>query len=209
MGEVYRASLVVFPEGGHAQPLDRSEFNEEGAAFAPDGRFFAYASDASGRYEIYVRPFPNVEDGIWQVSRDGGTQPVWARDGSELFYLSPDGELMALSVQSGDDFSYGSPKFVIATPHAYLGPSTIGYDISPDGKRFLMLKDVEASVRELTVVLNWFSELERLAPTRHGEPRSAWDGLAHPGPQVVCEDLPFGHSLFAENPLPEPGALGR
>ncbi|HSF19803.1 MAG TPA: hypothetical protein VLK65_30055 [Vicinamibacteria bacterium] len=84
--ELLDVSLVAFPEGGDPQPLLHSKFNETDAAFAPDGRFLAYKSDESGRYEIYVRPFPNVEDGAWQVSRDGGGRPLWARNGRELFY---------------------------------------------------------------------------------------------------------------------------
>ncbi|HSF17420.1 MAG TPA: hypothetical protein VLK65_17895 [Vicinamibacteria bacterium] len=160
--ELLDVSLVAFPEGGDGQPLLHSEFNQEDAAFAPDGRFFAYASDASGRYEIYVRPFPNVEDGIWQVSRDGGTQPVWARDGRELFHASPDGKLMSVSVEIGEDFTYGNPETLIAG--TYFAE---GYDISSDGERFLTIKETEASATELVVVLNWFEELKRLAPTRN------------------------------------------
>ncbi|HXV59348.1 MAG TPA: hypothetical protein VEK15_01545 [Vicinamibacteria bacterium] len=157
--ELLDVSLVAFPEGGDPRPLLHSKFNETDATFAPDGRFFAFASDESGRYEIYVRPFPNIEDGSWQISRDGGRNPRWARNGRELFYESTDGKLMSVPVQIGDDFTFGNPETVIATP--YFG----NYDISPDGERFLRVKEVEAPTTELLVVLNWHEELKRLVPS--------------------------------------------
>lgn len=153
---LFDLSLVALP-GGDAEPLLHSGFNEIDGAFAPDGRFFAYASDESGRYEVYVRRFPNVEDGVWQVSRDGGRRALWSPNGRDLFYVSPDGQLMVVPVQMGDDFSYGSPETVIA------GPYSLDYDISPNGERFLMIKE-SPSTTELVVVLNWLEELKRLVP---------------------------------------------
>jgi len=168
-------SLVPFPAGGDAQPLLHSKFNETNGVFSPNGPFFAYASDESGRYEIYVRPFPSVEDGVWQVSRDGGSQVLWGPNGRELFYVSADRKLMAVPVQiGGEHFTYGTPDIVIEGPYRALTlpparqnniPAMARYDVSHDGERFLMMKEIEPSARELAVVLNWFEELKRLAPT--------------------------------------------
>ena len=135
---------------------------------SPDGRWLAYQSNESGRDEIYVRPFPNIDSGRWQVSTGGGTRPAWGPNGRELFYLAADGKLMAVPVQSGATYSAGTPQVVVNT--AYLNPQ-LGrtYDVSPDGKRFLMIKDAStqpASPRQLVVVLNWFEELKRLVPKK-------------------------------------------
>jgi hypothetical protein len=100
-----------------------------------------------------------VSNRTLSCSRDGGEQPLWARNGRELFYVSPDGKLMSVPVQIGDDFTFGNPETVSATP--YFG----NYDISPDGQRFLRVKEVAAPTTELVVVLNWRSELKRLVPT--------------------------------------------
>jgi hypothetical protein len=113
-----------------------------------------------------VRPFPDVDTGRWQVSTQGGSQPLWARSGRELFYRNGEA-LMSASIQTDPSFGAGNPEAVFEG-HYFMGPGARAYDVSPDDERFLMIKQVEsASTTSLiTVALNWFTELEGLAPTQ-------------------------------------------
>ena len=150
------------------------EFAEQRPAISPDGRWIAYQSDESGQYEVYVRPFPNVDAGKSTVSTGGGAHPVWSPDGEELFYLSPDDQadnLMVVQVDTEPTFSAGTPEIVFGT-RGYVLPvaSPRIFDISADGQRFLMLKAEERRTTQdenspqLIVVQNWFEELKRLVP---------------------------------------------
>ena len=136
------------------------------ADFSPDGRYIAYQSDESGRSEIYVRPFPRVDNGRWQVSTAGGTRPVWARSGRELFYLDASNALTAVPVStSGPTISVGIPAKVFDTKYAEPNPSR-HYDVSADGQRFLMLKasatgDPNATPVSMVLVEHWFEELKQ------------------------------------------------
>src|SRR5262245_56262839 len=124
---------------------------------SPSGSWLAYQSNESGQFEIYVRPYPNVDSQRWQVSADGGIEPMWSRDGRELFYQSVAGELMSVPVQSGKDFVPGQVKQLLAARY-----QTSGYDVSLDGQRFLMLYPAGGRI---VVVEDWFEELNRLLPT--------------------------------------------
>src|SRR5262245_22063511 len=128
------------------------------AEVSPNGSWLAYQSNESSRFEIYVRPYPNVDSQRWQVSTDGGIQPVWSKDGRELFYQSANGELMSVPVQSGKDFGPGKVKQLLAARY-----QTSGYDVSLDGQRFLMLY---AGGGRIVVFQDWFEELKRLLPTK-------------------------------------------
>lgn len=133
----------------------------------PDGHWLAYTSDESGSAEVYVRPFPDVDaGGRWQVSAGGGTQPLWSRNGSELFYRNGEA-LMAVSVQTDPSFTIGNPQ-ALFEGRQYLGEGQGGrsYDVSPSDGRFLMIKEIEdtSAVSRIIVVQNWFEELKRLAP---------------------------------------------
>lgn len=150
-----------------SEPLIHSKANELNGEVSPDGRWVAYDSDESGQFEIYVRPFPDAYGGSrWQVSASGGRQPVWSRDGRELFYRSYSGAVMAVPVSTSPVFAPGRPEKVFEGGYAGSGASGGGrtFDISPDGKRFLMLKAASRQEMEIVVVLNWFEELRRLAP---------------------------------------------
>jgi eukaryotic-like serine/threonine-protein kinase len=132
-----------------------------------DGRYLAYESAESGRSEVYVRPFPHVDGGRWQVSTGGGTRALWARSGRELFYLDASNKLTAVPVQtSGPTFIHGKPTRVSET--SYVAPSpNRHFDESPDG-RFLLIKtqiddDPNATPANMVVVLNWFEELKARA----------------------------------------------
>jgi len=155
---------VLSMEGDFSsQPLLDSEFAERSAAISPSGHFIAYESDESGQSEIYVRPFPNVDDGKWQISRDGGTGPVWAHRGQELFYRSGE-TMMVVGIKTEPTFTAGSPVVLFTGRYTKFG-GFVNYDISPDGQRFLMIKAREGSTGQINVVLNWFEELKRLVPT--------------------------------------------
>ena len=155
---------------GSSEPLLATEFRERNPALSPDGRWLAYESNASGQNEIYVRPFPNIEDGQWLISTDGGTRPLWGADGRELFYLSRGAELMAVRVQTEPSFAPGNPEAILEGRKLTVetGPGR-AYDISPDGERFLVVQELvgSTSATELILVQNWFQELERLVPTEN------------------------------------------
>ena len=161
-------SLLPFSGGGETRPLLHSEFNETNGEIAPDSRWLAYQSDESGQDEVYVRPFPNVDEGQWQISRGGGEEPLWAPNGRELFYVAPEGQLMAVPVHSDENFDFGSPEIAVSQRYFRRSGAGRGYDISPDGERFLMIKETDATTdepRELILVQNWIEELKRLVPT--------------------------------------------
>ena len=155
--------LGVLSLEGSSEPLLATEFAERNAEISPDGRWLAYESNASGQNEIYVRPFPNVEDGQWLISSGGGTRPLWAPDGRELFYLAPGARLMAVDVQTEPSFAPGNAEEVFAGYYAPAGGRP--YDISPDGERFLMIKEsAGVDSTEFITVINWHEELLRLVP---------------------------------------------
>ena len=148
------------------EPVVGTRFKGSFADFSPNGRYLAYQSRETGRTEIYVRPFPRVETGHWQVSTAGGTRPVWARTGRELFYLDESNTLTSVLVDtSGPSFSAGNPARVLDSEYVEPNPSR-HYDVSADGQRFLMIKENAASDQtptspSIVVVLNWFEELKQ------------------------------------------------
>jgi serine/threonine-protein kinase len=162
---------VLSMEGDRVRkPLLQHEgYNVAQPEISPDGRWMAYTSDESGQNEIYVRPFPEVNKGRWQVSTSGGGWPLWSPDGRELFYLSLD-SAMAVSVETGPTLSFGTPKtlFRLAYFLSELGGAL--WDISPDGKRFLMMKEAGSGAgggpRKINIVLNWFEELKQRVPVK-------------------------------------------
>jgi len=144
--------------------LLNDEFGEATPEISPDGNWLAYTSDESGQEEIYVRPFPDIDAGRWQVSTNGGAYPLWARDGQELFYRDGNA-VMAVSIETDSSFTAGNPEIVFEGEYAEVQGGR-AYDVSPDGERFLMLKPVDdvAAMRRVIIVENWFEELRRLAP---------------------------------------------
>ena len=155
-------------------PLIQTMFSEDNGAISSDGQWIAYESNASGEFQIFVRPFPDAAQAQWQVSTAGGTQPLWAPNGSELFYRTSDGALMAVSVKPGPTWDAGTPVQILG-PGYYVGDRQgtpyRSYDVSVDGRRFLMLKESTppnqtSNTPPIIVVQNWFQELERLVPTR-------------------------------------------
>jgi Tol biopolymer transport system component len=146
-----------------SQPFLQTPFNEGGGMVSPDGRFLAYASDEPGQYEVFVRPFPGPS-GKWQISNEGGVQPVWARSGREIFYRNGD-KMMAVPIETEPSFRAGKPSLLferpLSNPDVPQGPY---YDVTPDGEHFIMVQ--ESVPTQIHVVLNWFEELEARVPMR-------------------------------------------
>jgi hypothetical protein len=140
-------------------PVVQTNFEERDGQFSPDGKWIAYGSNESGRFEIYLQPFPGP-GGQAQVSTNGGAQVRWRRDGKELFYIALDGRLMAVPIRLASTtqaIEAGSPIPLFATRvgGALSIPFRQQYDISPDGQRFLMNTVTEEAAAPITVILNW------------------------------------------------------
>jgi Tol biopolymer transport system component len=146
-----------------AQPFVQTTALETAPRFSPDGHFIAYNSDESGRAEIYVRPYPGP-GGKWQISTEGGTEPIWNPRGRELFYRNGN-KLMAVEINTESTFSAGKPRVLFEGPYVPTPRSFPDYDVSPDGQRFLMLRATDqAPPNQINVVLNWFEELKQKVP---------------------------------------------
>ena len=154
-------------------PLVQTPFDERNGIVSPDGRWLAYEANDSGSFEIYVRPFPDVNSGHWPVSTNGGTQPLWARNGQELFYVAPDGALMRVGVSRGPTWTAGAPTKVLEGPYVTRVPGgnfPRNYDVAADGQRFLMIKaagnGATSAPPRIVVVQHFDEELKRLVPTK-------------------------------------------
>jgi WD40 repeat protein len=128
--------------------------------FSPDGKWVAYASNESGRVEVYVTSFPEAH-GKWQVSNAGGEQPKWRSDGKEFYYLAPDGKVMAAPVTTGAKFDAGTPVALFqANPRELVATSEqFSYDVSKDGQRFLINTQLKTAMTPTSVVVNWAAKL--------------------------------------------------
>ncbi len=158
--------LLDVEDKGEPRPFLRTEFDEFSPMLSPDSSWISYISDESGQDEVYVQPFPGG-GGRLQLSVGGGSHPVWAPNGREVFYRNGD-EMMAVAIDTESEFSAGAPQVLFEG--RFLGTGSVlegrNYDISPDGQRFLMIKrEQDVMPTELIVVLNWFEELKRLVPT--------------------------------------------
>jgi serine/threonine protein kinase len=158
--------IWVLPLEGDSKPQSflQTAFNEDWAKFSPDGQWLAYMSNESGRNEIYVQPYPGP-GGKWQISTEGGTEPVWSPKGNELFYRNGD-QMMVVAINTQVTFSATTPRVLFEgqyDPGLSLRPN---YDVTPDGQRFVMVRAAQGSEQaQINLVQNWFSELKRLVPT--------------------------------------------
>jgi Tol biopolymer transport system component len=161
--------ISLFRPGVDSAPvplLASREFDESAAAISPDGHWIAYQSNEAGREDVYLRPFPGVDAGKRQVSTGGGTAPLWAPNGRELFYVNASRDMMSVAVGPGAELDVGEPKVLFHLgERLYLTPNEnyTPFDVSPDGQRFIMARQiVDASRPELPVVVteNWFEELK-------------------------------------------------
>jgi len=156
-----------------ARPFLQTSHSVRHAEFSPDGRWLAYVSNESGRDEVYVQPYPGP-GGRQQVSTEGGIQPAWARNGRELFYTTDVPgtgrkiKMMVADVKIAPTFTAGKPRMLFEGPYWSNIPLR-GYDVAPDGRRFLMVESKEQppapALAEMVLVLNWFEELKQKVPT--------------------------------------------
>ena len=159
--------MWALPFPGEAKPvlLLQTQFREMVARVSPDGRWLAYTSDESGSLENYVRSFtPDAPAGTgakWLVSKAGGIRPLWRPDGKELFYLSVTGSVMAVDIDTSKGFQAGTPHRLFSAPTSAAVQDT-GWDLSPDGKRFLFAAPPNTGrVIPFTVVVNWAAGLKK------------------------------------------------
>jgi eukaryotic-like serine/threonine-protein kinase len=158
-------------EGDHKwRPLLQDKYDEGLPIISHDGRWIAYASNESGKYEIYARPFPDLSKGKWQVSTSGGNSPLWSLDGREIFYRNGD-SVMAVAVDGGQTFKCGKPEPLFRGTYTSSNAQDLRpWDVNPDGKRFLMMKDNTTTgkpaetPRKINIVVNWFEELKQRVP---------------------------------------------
>jgi serine/threonine-protein kinase len=158
------ADIWVLPLSGDREPIPfvKTPFNEFGPEFSPDGRFLAYVSNESGRFEVYVRPFPGPGPKR-QVSIGGGTSPVWSKRGGEIFYRNGDAVMVA-AITTRPEFSSAAPRVLFRGEYeeAARPDWPRNYDVMPDGKEFLMIKpDPDGRPTQARIVFNWFDELKR------------------------------------------------
>jgi serine/threonine protein kinase len=151
--------LVTIPEL-RATPFLKSSSTLKNGQFSPDGKWVAYSSNESGRWEVYVTSFPEAH-GKWQVSNAGGDQPRWRSDGKELFYLGPDSRMMAVPVKTGANFDAGTPTALFqANPRELVATSEqFSYDVSKDGQKFLINTQLKTGMAPMSVILNWSAKL--------------------------------------------------
>jgi serine/threonine-protein kinase len=156
------ADLMAVRTDGDTTPvtLVATAFNERSPTLSPDGQWLAYASDESGIDEIYVRPFPETARAKRQVSLHGGSEPLWSRSGRELFYRNPSGDMVAAEITTQPVFAVGRQTVLFAGSDYALNDSHRQYDVSPDDRRFLMIRERGGGERtNLILVDNWFQEL--------------------------------------------------
>ena len=161
--DMYALADPLSPGEHKPIPVVVTEFGETQGQISPDGRWIAYSANESGRYDIYVRPFPpdDARTDKWIVSSNGGVQPRWRADGKELFYFSPDRKLMAVDIKTEPLFEAGAPHLLFETPLFLPSQLLFRYDVTPDGKRFLIiLPATGVASSPATVVQNWESALK-------------------------------------------------
>jgi serine/threonine-protein kinase len=160
-GDVYVLSLHGEPK---PNAVVQTSAYDGGAQFSPDGHWMTYVSSESGSFQVYIRPFPGP-DRKWLISTQGGTHPRWNPNGKELFYRNGN-KMMAVDVSTKPDLVLSQPRLLFELRYSFGSAQSIAnFDVSLDGQRFVMVKDESGSGR-LNVVLNWFDELTRLAPTK-------------------------------------------
>ncbi len=155
-GAKRRISVVALDSARAPRPLIAGAFESHSPSLSPDGRWVAYVSDESGRNEVYVRPFPGP-GGRWQVSRDGGVEPRWSGTGREIFFRSST-SIMSASVQAGATFAPGDVRELFRTS-ALLSTVYANYDVSRDGRTFILAQPLRANDQAVVVLLNWFENL--------------------------------------------------
>jgi len=166
--------VIPFEAPDSVRMLFTERYHETQPVLSPDGQWIAYVSDETGRLEVYVRSYPELE-GKWQISTEDGDEPLWSHDGRRLYFRSGN-RMMAVGVETDGGFRPGAVS-VLFSGNYVKSIDVRNYELSPDGERFLMIKEGEADddgggpPTELIVVENWFEELNRLAPLGTREPK--------------------------------------
>jgi len=149
------------------QSLVQNGHSNVQAQVSPNGRYLAYATDESGKYQIVVQPFPGLGDKK-AISVNGGTEPIWGHDGRELYYLAPDGKIMAVSIRTDPDFQVFQTSALFTMPEMTSQPLALGhrYAVRADGQHFLVAPAPNASARvadstPITVIVNWTPALHK------------------------------------------------
>ena len=164
-----RGDILAIRPGVDSAPREivATDANEMSPGLSPDARWLVYSSNESGQGEVYVVPFPNSRDGKWMVSVDGGTTPRWSPTGRELFYTTGNA-MMVVPVTTTPTFSAGAPRVLFRDDVHDKGGLHPGYDVAPDGQRFLMLRrvtrDEARAVPRLVLVQHFDAELEAKVP---------------------------------------------
>jgi serine/threonine protein kinase/Tol biopolymer transport system component len=162
-GATDQGDIWILPLEGDRkpQPFLRTQFSEFFSSFSPDGHWIVYTSDESGRYEVYVRPYPGP-GGKWQISTEGGEEPLWSAKGDELLYRNGE-KWMAATVQTKPDFRAEAPRLLFE--NYFINVPGLSHYVSPDGRRQIMIQPVgQENPKQINVVLNWFAELKLRAP---------------------------------------------
>jgi serine/threonine-protein kinase len=153
------SNVMILPRDDRTTPI-LFQKNASAPHFSPDGKWLAYSSAESGRFEVYVRPFQS-EGARVQISNQGGSEPVWSRDGRELFYISA-AKTMVVDVRTQPAFTASAPRMLFTGNFVESPNGVSSYDISPDGKRFLKLQAPQSeATNQLNIVLNWLEELKQ------------------------------------------------
>lgn len=145
-------------------PLLGSDFDERAITLSPDGRWITYQSDETGQNEIYIRPFPDIAAGKWTISVGGGSMPLWAHNGREIFYVDGEDRMAAASVRTGTRVEVVSRRALFSLAPYALTSNYTPYDVTADDQRFLMIRPVgtgDGEQRPLILVENWFEELKQ------------------------------------------------
>jgi serine/threonine protein kinase/Tol biopolymer transport system component len=141
--------------------LVATPYEETSPMVSPNGRWLAYTSNETGRKEVYVRPFPNARDGLWQVSIDGGIEPTWSQDGTELWYRTLAGDVLVAQVETAGSFQVGERRRLFRMAGALLNDDSHYFDVRADGQRVLIVRpvgtDAAQSGSDLVLIENWFT----------------------------------------------------
>ena len=158
-----RKLLMATNPDSMPKPLVHTDYDNYGAVISPDGKWMAYVSNESRQSEVYVRPFPSVDSARWTISVSGGAEPMWSRDGKELFFRAANDAMMAVPVSFTSGFQAGTPVKLFAAPHMLSEERHHSYSVAPDNQKFLMIRNSERNAQTLGVVVNWGVEIKRLS----------------------------------------------
>lgn len=157
-GGIERIGVLQLMPEKKAGLLLRADFDEFSPRFSPDGKWFAYSSKETGAAEVYVTTFPGLT-AKWRVSTEGGSQPIWRRDGKELFYVAPDGKIIAVAVaRKGEGLEFAKPVVLFQTR---ITDGFVQYDVTADGQKFIVNSNVQYTPEPITIVTNWTALLKK------------------------------------------------